>query len=64
MADAEPELKPGHPDRLPYVLARNTAPSGRNDFACSYVTVTEPHEGAAATGRVECLQADVRSAAA
>ena len=55
LAEAEPELQPGAPKSLQYVLARNT--SERDDLASTFVTVSEPHQGAAQVQTVRRLQA-------
>jgi hypothetical protein len=57
LADAEPELQPGAPKSLQYLLARNAAPAGQGDVASSYVNVIEPHVGVAKVGGVKRLRA-------
>ncbi len=59
LADAEPELKPGHPETLQYVLGRNqlrergAKPAG--GLASTYVAIVEPHRGPAAVAAVKRL---------
>jgi len=55
LADAEPELQPGAPKSLQYVLARNV--SEGDDLQSAFVTVSEPHEGAAQIQSVKRLTA-------
>lgn len=53
----EPELVPGVPKTVQYVLGRNDAPAGAKDPLFSrYAVVVEPHKGAAAVKGVEALQ--------
>jgi len=60
LVDAEPELKPGHPDTLQYILARNgdmgKAATPDGGLASSFVSVSEPHRGTAKITSVERLQ--------
>ncbi|MBD3293010.1 MAG: hypothetical protein GF393_08810, partial [Armatimonadia bacterium] len=58
LADAEAELKPGHPDTLQYVLARNELPieSTDSDLSSTYIAVVEPHRGAANVQTVERME--------
>ncbi len=58
LADAEAELKPGHPDTLQYVLARNLLPDGAADdnLSSTYITISEPHRGPALTHSVSRLK--------
>lgn len=58
-AHGEPELVPGSPDKVDYLLARN-ATSGRRDQTAAglhsnYVATFEPHMGAAAISGLERL---------
>jgi len=55
LADAEPELKPGHPDTLQYVLARNVlgAEVRKGGLRSAFVAVAEPHRGAPAVKSVD-----------
>lgn len=60
LADAEPELQPGAPPTLQYLLARNAVPADqpdRSDLASTYVTVSEPHRGDARVQQVRRLDA-------
>lgn len=59
LADAEPELKPGHPKTLQYVLARNALPEDApgDDLSSTYITLSEPHRGPALTQSVSRLEA-------
>ncbi|GEM_PF-764627 len=58
LADAEPELQPGAPESLQYLLARNevAADSTESDLSSTYVAVAEPHKGAANVRTVERMQ--------
>ena len=60
-ADASPELQPGNPSVIQYVLGRNRVPDPQADAAAGllskYVAVVEPHNGPAELTGVECLQA-------
>lgn len=62
VADASPELQPGNPEVIQYVLARNVLPEEQveagDQLLSKYVSVIEPHRGAAAVTGVEHLQAD------
>ncbi len=61
LADAEPELKPGHPDTLQYVLGRNTLGDGAapdDGLLSTYIAVAEPHRGEAKVSAVNRLAAD------
>ncbi|MEN6404178.1 MAG: hypothetical protein ABFD94_19710, partial [Armatimonadia bacterium] len=53
LCDAEPELAPGMPKTLQYVLARNE--SKDHDLTSTFVAVAEPHQGAAQVKSVERL---------
>ncbi|MBU0610283.1 MAG: heparinase II/III family protein, partial [Armatimonadetes bacterium] len=53
LADAEPELQPGAPESLQYFLARNT--SEGDDLQSAFVTISEPHAGAALIQSVKRL---------
>jgi len=62
VADASPELQPGNPDVIQYVLGRNglsdeASEAGEQLFS-KYVSVIEPHRGAAKITSVEYLQGD------
>lgn len=57
LADAEPELQPGAPKSLQYVLARNVAPDQKGDVQSNYVSVIEPHKGPANITAVKRLTA-------
>ncbi len=60
LADAEPELQPGAPETLQYLLARNAIPADepdRSDLASTYVSVSEPHRGPARVHQVRRLDA-------
>lgn len=62
-ADGVPELTPGAPDTIQYVLGRNVRPQQDDDELLSnYVAVAEPHRGEAAVTGVEHLSADGASA--
>lgn len=56
LADAEPELQPGAPKSLQYVLARNV--SDKDNLQSTFVAVAEPHVGEALVKSVKRLQAD------
>ncbi len=62
VADASPELQPGNPDVIQYVLGRNELPGEEvevgEELLSKYVAVIEPHRGAAHITGVERLQAD------
>ncbi len=66
VADASPELQPGNPDVIQYVLGRNLIPDERaeagEELLSNYVAVIEPHRGGAAIKAVEYLRADKVSA--
>jgi len=66
VADASPELQPGNPDVIQYVLGRNLLPDEGvevgDELFSKYIAVIEPHQGAAAISGVERLQADNVSA--
>ncbi|MEI6503618.1 MAG: hypothetical protein WCP21_21635, partial [Armatimonadota bacterium] len=47
LADAEPELQPGAPKSLQYVLARNRLGPDETDLRSTYIAVVEPHAGPA-----------------
>ena len=55
VADAEPELKPGYPDKMEYVLARNDA------AASTYVSIVEPYTGKPVVRRAQPLRPDAGS---
>jgi hypothetical protein len=57
VADASPELQPGNPDVIQYVLGRNLLPEGRSgdDLLSKYVAVIEPHRGQAKVASIEHL---------
>ena len=61
-ADAQPELQPGNPDIIQYVLGRNIAPAdaaaANGGLLSKYVAVVEPHRGTAAVTAVELLHSD------
>lgn len=61
LADAEPELKPGNPRTLQYVLGRNRASEEAppaDGLKSTYIAVAEPHRGPAAVSAVERLRAE------
>ena len=62
VADASPELQPGNPDVIQYVLGRNIqsdqAAQAREELLSKYVAVVEPHHGPAAITGVEYLKTD------
>ncbi|MBT3374694.1 MAG: hypothetical protein HN742_39440 [Lentisphaerae bacterium] len=63
VADASPELQPGNPDTIQYVLARRALGGGvggdaDEDLLSAYVAAIEPHRGAASVQSVEHLRAD------
>ena len=62
VADASPELQPGNPDAIQYVLARRmlgNGSGGADDALLSaYIAAIEPHRGDANVRTVEHLQAD------
>ena len=62
MADASPELQPGNPEVIQYVLGRNLLPDAQveagEELLSKYVAVIEPHRGPARITGVEHLQAD------
>ena len=66
VADASPELQPGNPDVIQYVLGRNLLPDEQADagegLLSKYAAVIEPHRGAAAIKAVEYLRAEKVSA--
>lgn len=55
VADGEPELKPGYPEKMEYVLARND--SGES----TYVSVIEPYKDKPSIRRAQSLIADAGS---
>lgn len=59
LADAEAELLPNHPPTLQYVLGRNSLTKEQREagetLSSAYITVSEPHKGAAAVKSVEKL---------
>lgn len=61
VADASPELQPGNPDVIQYVLGRNELPGEKaeagEELLSKYVAVIEPHRGPARITGVEHLQA-------
>ena len=62
VADASPELQPGNPDAIQYVLARRVldeeaGPPGAS-LLSAYVAAIEPHRGDAAIKAVERLRAE------
>jgi hypothetical protein len=61
VADASPELQPGNPDVIQYVLGRNSLPheqaTAGEGLSSKYVAVIEPHKGEAAVTGVEHLHA-------
>jgi len=60
LADAEAELKPKHPDTLQYVLGRNVLAEqadAEQGLYSAFISVSEPHLGAAAITSVNRLQA-------
>ncbi len=63
--DAIPELQPGNPETMQYVLGRNALPddaAGEERLFSTYTAVVEPHRGEAAVTGVENLKADTASA--
>ena len=62
VADASPELQPGNPDTIQYVLGRRALGEGvaqaHGSLLSAYVAAIEPHRGAAAVKGIERLQAD------
>ncbi len=62
VADASPELQPGNPDVIQYVLGRNLLPDEQIDaeaeLLSNYIAAIEPHRGEATITGVEHLQAD------
>jgi len=61
LADAEPELKPGHPDTLQYVFGRNAVePQALPEagLASTFIAVIEPHKGPAKVDGVLRLTQD------
>jgi hypothetical protein len=57
LADAEPELKPNHPDTLQYVLLRRKrADDAEKDLDSTFITVSEPHRGNARVTGVDRLK--------
>lgn len=56
LADAEPELKPNHPETMPYLLAFNTADGA--ELASDFAAVVEPHRGAPTLSNIRRLQTD------
>jgi len=54
LADAEPELKPNHPDHMPYLIAHREAAEGES-LASTFIAVVEPHQGEAAVRSVRRL---------
>ncbi len=60
LADAEAELKPGHPNTLQYVLGRNVledAQAEEEGLHSAFISVSEPHKGPATIKDVSRLQA-------
>ncbi len=53
VCDASPELQPGNPDEIQYVIARRTA--AEPGLASTFVATAEPHRGEPAIERVELL---------
>ncbi|MHB8995864.1 MAG: heparinase II/III domain-containing protein [Armatimonadota bacterium] len=60
IADGEPEAQPGNPRSIKYALARNSSTSGEA-LLSNYVSVIEPHVGAAKVTSVRRLQAEKAS---
>ena len=56
LADAEPELQPGAPKSLQYLLARNLAGPQDKQLSSTYVGVAEPHRGQAQISAVNRLE--------
>jgi hypothetical protein len=50
VADSQPDLKPGYPEKMEYVLAR------RNGGESAYVSIIEPYQGKLVVRRVQPLQ--------
>lgn len=65
VCDASPELQPGNPDKIQYVLARRDltdaqVDAGEEALSC-FVAAVEPHRGAAMIQRVELLEGTAAS---
>jgi hypothetical protein len=56
VADGSPELQPGNPDVIQYVLGRNQS-TGDAPLSSNYVAIVEPHRGAANVRQVRHLNA-------
>lgn len=53
-ADCEPELQPGAPETMKYLIARNIAPIGQTALQSNFAAVIEPIKG---TGKIRSAQA-------
>lgn len=60
LADCEPELKPKHPETMPYLLAFNGSgsPEAAGDLRSDFVAVVEPYQEEAGLGRMRRLPAE------
>ncbi|MFW6039179.1 MAG: hypothetical protein ACOC9P_01735 [bacterium] len=56
-ADGEPEMKPEHPETLPYLLAFRGEPGGEQELASTFAAVVEPFRGSATVAHAERLEA-------
>ncbi|MCD6362201.1 MAG: hypothetical protein J7M38_15185, partial [Armatimonadetes bacterium] len=60
VCDASPELQPGNPDEIQYVLGRRVLPDAAMDegetLTSTFVAAVEPHRGAPKIARVELLE--------
>ncbi|MGD9494675.1 MAG: heparinase II/III family protein [Armatimonadota bacterium] len=66
VCDASPELQPGNPDVMQYVLARRVLPEQQGaageELLSSFVATIEPHQGPPAISSVELLAGEGASA--
>ena len=65
-AEGSPELSPGSPDKVQYVLGRNVLAGARaesdREILSRYIAVVEPHRGTAKTAAVKFLESEHASA--